>query len=454
MYDKTAIESNFYTLGLSPELIVATQTLGYTQPTTIQIQSIPLILSGQDICAIAPTGSGKTLAFCLPILQNWIKNQKSTHQQKHTAVLVLVPTRELANQIAEAFRTLAQQLHMHLQQPIKIASLVGGVSINPQLMHLRGGVDIVIATPGRLLDILAKNGLHLNQIHTLVFDESDRLLEQSGSDFTQELDAIFSQISPKSQRQNLFFSATFLPPIKAIAQTLQNNPVNLQIHEMPMAPSLIAQKAIAVNEKNRTQLLRHLVENNNWTQVLVFVATQYAAELVATKLYNAGLNAVPFHGDLSQGNRTQTLQDFKAQRWQVVVATDLAARGIDVECLSAVINYDLPRSSVDYTHRIGRTGRAGETGDAITFVMPDARSQAHWQLIQKRQGLNVPTEEIVGFEVVTTTEKSISDAGSLTPKINPSGTGGIKGKRLSKKDKLRAHNGSTMKNMSKNSTEI
>jgi ATP-dependent RNA helicase RhlE len=346
-------------------------------------------------------------------------------------------------------------LAQHLPMQLKVAVLFGGVSINPQMMNLRGGADIVVATPGRLPDLVAHNALKLGSVQMLVLDEADRLLDMGGNPsaggairtggFAEELAAVLALLPEK--RQSLFFSATFPKDVQALADTLLRDPVRIAVESTPSTAPIILQRAIQVDPKRRTMLLKKLVETSDWEQVLVFVATKYAAELVATKLYNAGMNAVPFHGELSQGNRTQTLADFKAKKWQVVVATDVAARGIDIANLAAVVNYDLPRSSVDYIHRIGRTGRAGESGVAISFV--SAENEAHFRLIEKRQGLNLIREQIEGFEpeivlppvkpVVVNEDGSSdtnSDVGLKSP--NHPKNGGIKGKRPSKKDKQRA----------------
>ncbi len=365
----------------------------------------------------AQTGSGKTAAFALPLLQRLQLGTTGAKGQRRTRALVLVPTRELAAQVGEVLRSLAQ----HLQQQPKVAIVFGGVSINPQMMGLRGGADIVVATPGRLLDLVDHNALRLSAVAHLVLDEADRLLDLG---FAEELQRVLALLPAK--RQNLFFSATFPTAVQALADGLLNNPVCVEVPHTPGNEPAIEQRAIAVDASRRTQLLRHLIQEHNWSRVLVFVATQYAAEHVAEKLYKAGIYASPFHGGLSQGARNQVLQEFKDERWQVVVTTDLAARGIDIAQLPAVVNYDLPRSAVDYVHRIGRTGRAGESGVAVSFVTAEA--EAHFRLIEKRQHLALPREHIAGFE----------PAQATAPASTAPGTGGIKGKRPSKKDKLRA----------------
>jgi ATP-dependent RNA helicase RhlE len=297
----------------------------------------------------------------------------------------------------------------------------GGVSINPQMMNLRGGADIIVATPGRLIDLIERNALSLDSVSALVLDEADRLLDLG---FGEELGRILSLLP--ARRQNLFFSATFPPAIEALAAGLLADPLRIEVQAAPLAEPDIAQRVIEVDPSRRTQLLRHLVQTEKWSRVLVFVATKHAAEIVADKLRKADIEAEPFHGELSQGKRSQVLLDFKLKALQVVVATDVAARGLDIVQLPVVVNYDLPRSSSDYTHRIGRTGRAGESGMAISFVSAD--TQAHFRLIEKRQRLNVQREQVAGFEPVESRQPSAAD---------PLSVGGIKGKRPSKKDKLR-----------------
>ena len=428
----------FASLGLAPALLRAVREQGYSVPTAIQASAIPAIAGGADVWAAAPTGSGKTVAFALPLLQRLQDAPALTPAlsqgervrtaaaagmgKRRTRVLVLVPTRELAAQVGEVFRGLAQ----HLPQPLKVAIIFGGVSINPQMMGLRGGADIVVATPGRLLDLVDRNALQLSNVAALVLDEADRLLDLG---FADELARVLGLLP--AQRQNLLFSATFPPAIDALATQLLREPVRIEMAAAPTteaATPAIAQRAIAVDASRRTQLLRHLVQLNKWQRVMAFVATKFSAEIVADKLRKAGILAEPFHGQLSQGKRTQVLDDFKAGRVHVVVATDLAARGIDVAELPVVVNYDLPRSAVDYVHRIGRTGRAGLSGEAYSFVTAD--SAAHFALIEKRQGLSLSREEVAGFEPL---ELPVPPEAGTTPS-----NGGIKGKRPSKKDKLRA----------------
>lgn len=413
----------FSQLGFSPALLPvllrALDEKGYTAPTPIQQAAIPVILEGRDLVASAQTGSGKTAAFALPLLQH-LATTAAPAGHRPVRALVLVPTRELAAQVGEAIVSFAK----YLPQRVKVAVVFGGVSINPQMMNLRGGADIVVATPGRLLDLIDHNALTLSTTGSLVLDEADRLLDLG---FGEELNRILALLPAK--RQTLFFSATFPPAIEALAASLLRNPLRVEVAPVEQAVPDITQRAIEVDAPRRTQLLRHLVQTEKWERVLVFVATKHAAEIVADKLRKVDIEAEPFHGELSQGKRTQVLQDFKIKAVQVVVATDVAARGIDIAQLPIVVNYDLPRSVTDYTHRIGRTGRAGESGVAVSFV--SAATEAHFKLIEKRLGIQVAREQVVGFEPVEVVAPNPAD---------PSGTGGVKGKRPSKKDKLRAAN--------------
>ena len=411
----------FSSLGFSPRLLPsflrAIAEQGYSTPTAIQSEAIPAILRGRDVVASAQTGSGKTAAFALPMLQQI--SDAADQSQRRVRGLVLVPTRELAVQVGESIVSLAR----YLPQRVKVAVVFGGVSINPQMMNFRGGADIVVATPGRLIDLVGHNALSLESVATLVLDEADRLLDMG---FGEELGRILELLP--ARRQNLFFSATFPPVIEALAQSMLHEPLRIEVQAAPQSEPNIVQRAIEVDPSRRTQLLRHLVQTEKWERVLVFVATKHAAEIVADKLRKADIEAEPFHGELSQGKRSQVLQDFKLKTVQVVVATDVAARGLDIVQLPVVVNYDLPRSAVDYTHRIGRTGRAGESGVAISFI--SAGTQPHWRLIEKRQHLTVAREQVAGFEPLETE--------AVAPGSSPQdANGGVKGKRPSKKDKLR-----------------
>ncbi len=386
--------------------------MGLYAPTPIQAQAIPAALQGSDLWATAPTGSGKTLAFALPLVQQHVLQPRQTNFRRPIRSLLLVPTRELAVQVGGVITQLAYPLNL------KVAVVFGGVSINPQMMDLRGGADILVATPGRLLDLVDHNAVSLSDVQHLVLDEADRLLDLG---FADELQRVLALLPVK--RQTWLFSATFAPEVEALAANMLRDPVRITVEAFEGHKPDISQRAIRVDDKKRSALLRHLMAENGWKQVLVFVATRYACEHVAGKLYKAGIFATPFHGEMSQGARQDALRDFKAGRWDVVVTTDLASRGIDIAMLPVVVNYDLPRSATDYTHRIGRTGRAGEHGDAVSFVT--AETLAHWQLIQKRESLLLDLEHVPGFE-------------PLDEPPAPQGNGGIKGTRPSKKDKLRA----------------
>jgi ATP-dependent RNA helicase RhlE len=375
----------FSSLGLSADLLRAIGERNYLAPTPIQHAVIPAILEGRDVWACAQTGSGKTAAFALPLLQQTLKHDRDTPLRVRT--LILVPTRELAMQVGESIRLYAR----YLQRPTKIIIVFGGLSINPQMMALRGGADIVVATPGRLLDLVDHNALRLADVTTLVLDEADRLLDLG---FSDELVRII-ELLPR-RRQNLLFSATFPPAVHRIAEQLLHDPIRIDVPSTTATQPAILQRSIHVDPARRTQLLRHLIIEQSWTRVLVFVATQYSTEHVAEKLRRAGIPAAAFHGKLSQGARTKALADFKACRTRALIATDVAARGIDITQLPAVVNYDLPRSTADYTHRIGRTGRAGESGVAVSFVTSVA--EAHFRLIEKRHRIRLPREIIVGFD--------------------------------------------------------
>ena len=414
----------FSSLGLSDPLVRAVTEKNYAAPTPVQVQAIPAVLRGGDVWASAQTGSGKTAAFVLPILQRL--SGSPSGRPRVVRALILVPTRELAAQIGESIEAYGR----HLPVPLKTEIVFGGVSLNPQMMALRGGADLVVATPGRLLDLVKRNALHLSGVETLVLDEADRLFNLG---FADELARVLARLP--ARRQNLLFSATFPPAVEALAAKLLRDPWRIQAEAAPTASATpaatIHQRAIEVDQPQRTQLLLHLIREHGWSRVLVFVATKYSAGHVAEKLRKAGLRAEPFHGELSQGTRTANLAAFQAQHLQVLVATDVAARGLHIDELPAVVNYDLPRSPVDYLHRIGRTGRAGESGVAVSFISAD--NHAHFRLIEQRHRLQLEREQIPGFEPV---ELLVPSPDALGGPGSPGG--GIKGKRPNKKDKLRA----------------
>lgn len=396
-------------LGLSEPLVRALSQ--FDEATPVQVAAIPAVLTGRDLLVTARTGSGKTTAFVLPILESWLAASQSKPKRLHA--LILVPTRELAAQVREVIQGYAREL----PERIKVVSAVGGVSINPQMMALRGGADVIVATPGRLLDLVDHNAVSLEAVGTLVLDEADRMLDLG---FADELLQILTMLP--DERQNLLFSATFPRKMESIARDFLCDSKRIEIESESEEVSNIQQRAIRVDTAKRTPLLRHLIAEEKWERVLVFVGRKYTADHVADKLHRNGIEALSLHGDLSQGVRSEVLRDFKSGEIQVLVATDLVARGLDIVKLPVVVNYELPRSPADYIHRIGRTGRAGERGLAVSFVT--AESTAHFNLIEKRNGLSLAREVIVGFEPT-----------GLVPKA--SGTGGVKGRRKSKKDKLR-----------------
>lgn len=427
----------FADLGLNPTLVEAAGKLGFTNPTTIQTEAVPSILRGADVHGQAQTGSGKTAAFALPLVQT-LYSRLAPPGPRPVRALVLVPTRELAQQVGDVLR----DLNRHLPHParthaasnlaaLKVSVVFGGVSVNPQMMALRGGTDVLVATPGRLLDLVRANAVRLNTVQHLVLDEADRLLDLG---FADELNEILALLP--AQRQNLFFSATFPAAVQGLADALLRDPVRISVPDTDEDLSRIEQHAYRVDQNRRTPLLRHLIDQHGWKQVLVFVSTQYAADHVAYKLNTKGLRATAFHGGLSQGGRREVLAGFKHNECDVLVTTDLAARGIDIALLPVVVNYDLPRSAVDYVHRIGRTGRAGAQGTALSFV--SAESLAHWQLIQKRQQLTLTLEVVPGFEPTEAEVPPVAGALTQPGERSDNGKGGIKGKRPSKKDKLRA----------------
>jgi ATP-dependent RNA helicase RhlE len=407
------VSSSFAALGLSPALVRAVAERGYDRPTPIQAATIPAALQGRDLVGCAHTGSGKTAAFGLALLQRL--DNRPRPARRRTDALVLVPTRELAVQVGETIGALAR----HLAAPVKVAVIFGGVAINPQMLALRGGAEVIVATPGRLLDLVERHALGLGDVGLLVLDEADRLLDEGFADELARVTALLP-----ARRQSLFFSATFPSAVQALAAALLREPLRIGVAASPGAgvPD-IEQRAVQVDAAQRTPLLRHLIVQGRWQRVLVFVATRYASEHVAEKLRRTGLAAAALHGELSQGARQRVLADLNSSALRVVLATDLAARGLHVPGLPVVVNYDLPRSAVDYLHRIGRTARAGANGLAVSFV--STATEAHFRLIEKRQGRRVPRERVAGFE----------PRESALPASPPEG--GVKGRRKSRKDKLR-----------------
>jgi ATP-dependent RNA helicase RhlE len=351
----------FSELGLSAELLRATDKQGYQEATPIQQQAIPLILEGRDLLAGAQTGTGKTAGFTLPLLQR-LQNSEPQGHKRRVRALILVPTRELAAQVAESVRDYGRYL------PFNSTVIFGGVSINPQISKLRNGVDIVIATPGRLLDHMQRGTIRLDAVETLVLDEADRMLDMG---FIRDIRKVL-QVMPKN-RQNLLFSATFSKDIKQLANELLNAPMEIQVAGQNTTAEQISQVVHPVDRNRKRELLSHMIGAGNWRQVLVFTRTKHLANRLAQQLERDGLSAAAIHGNKSQGARTRALADFKKGAIRVLVATDIAARGIDIQQLPHVVNFELPNVPEDYIHRIGRTGRAGLEGEAVSLVCIDEK---------------------------------------------------------------------------------
>jgi len=363
---------SFSSLGLSPALLKKVAEQNYTEPYPIQQEAIPAILKRKDILGIAQTGSGKTVSYVLPILMNLVGH--TVTKNRHVNVLVLVPTRELAIQVSDVFLLFSSGL----PERIKTMAVFGGVSINPQMMALQG-VNILVATPGRLLELVDSKAVHLSEIETLVLDEADKMLNLG---FREEMSLIF-KLLPK-RRQNLLFSATLNEDVTRINQVLLHDPIIIKTEQQEDYFDKIQQLGYFVSEERKGPLLRFLIKTNDMKQVLIFTSSVYRADNVADKLRKNGINASAIHSKKSQGARNEALGKFKSGELRVLVATDLISRGIDIQFLPFVINYELPRSPKDYIHRIGRTGRAESSGEAISFVSPE--EQHHFKIIQKKMG--------------------------------------------------------------------
>ncbi|MNK20205.1 ATP-dependent RNA helicase RhlE [compost metagenome] len=365
----------FSSLGLSPALLKALTNQNFTLPTPIQKAAIPAILDKKDVLGIAKTGSGKTAGYVLPLLMNL--QQTAGVKNRHANALVLVPTRELAEQVKNVFQTFSKAL----PQPIKTLAVYGGVSINPQMMAMQG-VNVLVATPGRLLELIESNAVHLSTIETLVLDEADKMLNLG---FKEELNKILALLPKK--RQNLLFSATLSPDIENINQILLHDPVVIKIEAGEDTLDTINQLAYIVSDEKKGPFLRYLINHHEMKQVLVFTSSTHQADAVVNKLRKNNIDAKAIHSKKSQGSRTESLYLFKSGKLRVLVATDLMARGIDINFLPFVINYELPRSPKDYVHRIGRTGRAENAGDAISLVSQNELH--HFEVIQKKMGKQV-----------------------------------------------------------------
>jgi len=392
-----SIPASFTELGLIAPLLARLAELEYQQPTDIQAQAIPSVLAGRDLIAGANTGSGKTATFALPLLQaisaqqdaaqtSGGKDKGAANTGNYVAGLVLVPTRELAQQVADSIRSYA----VHFNGAIKTLAVFGGVSVNTQMLKLRGGTDILVATPGRLLDLISSNAIKLDRVKTLVLDEADRMLSLG---FTEELTSLLA-LTPK-QKQTLLFSATFPEQVRDLTKELLNNPVEIQVQSSDA--STLVQRVFSVNQGEKTAVLAHLIKQHEWRQTLIFVNAKNACEHLSEKLSKRGVAAQVFHGDISQGARTRVLEAFKSGEIEVLIATDIAARGLDIEKLPVVINFDLPRSPADYMHRIGRSGRAGEVGLALSLI--DHEDIHHFKVIEKKNKFRLEREQVEGFEV-------------------------------------------------------
>lgn len=373
----------FQSLGLSDGILQAIKEKGYKQPSPIQEKAVPAVLTGRDVMAAAQTGTGKTAGFTLPILETLLDGPKVKSNQVRS--LILTPTRELAAQVADNIKTYGQYL------PLKYAVVFGGVKINPQMMALRGGVDILVATPGRLLDLHQQNAVKFDQLEILVLDEADRMLDMG---FIHDIKRILKVLPPK--RQNLMFSATFSADIRKLAKNIVQNPIEIAVSPENSTAEKVEQQLIPVDQSKKTNLLIHLIKTKQWYQVLVFCRTKHGSNRLATKLDKAGISAVAIHGNKSQNARTRALANFKDGSVNVLVATDIAARGIDINQLPQVVNFDLPNVAEDYVHRIGRTARAGSDGLAVSLVCHDELKQIKdiERLIQQV----LPREDVDGFE--------------------------------------------------------
>lgn len=402
----------FSTLKLSTQIQVLLKQNNYSKPTPIQEKVIPLVLEKKDIMAQAQTGSGKTASFVLPILE--LLSQTPTEGKPKIKVLVLTPTRELTLQIAESFKLFGKALS---PKP-KVVSVIGGEGIGDQIYAIQKGCDVVVATSGRFLDVLSKKQMNLKYLEFLVLDEADKMLNLG---FSEELDAILEAIPNK--RQNLLFSATYPEKMLDIASKVTQEAVRVTVADETPVVATIKQRVVEVNPENRGPLLRNLLKREKYKRVLVFMANKRATDNIAAKFKKRGYLAESFHGDLTQEDRNYTIDAFKSNKIQILFTTDIISRGLHIEGIDCVINFDLPRSPADYIHRIGRTGRAGESGVAISFIGHE--EQAHFKLIEKRSQIKLERESIEGFELTGEAPKRTK------------GPAPVKGKKKSKKDKLR-----------------
>jgi ATP-dependent RNA helicase RhlE len=378
---------SFENLGLVEPLLKAVLEAGYTTPTPIQAQAIPAVLKGGDLLAGAQTGTGKTAGFTLPLLHNLVQStsRPAAGSKRPIRALILTPTRELAAQVEESVRVYGKYL------PIKSMVMFGGVGMNPQIEALRRGVDVLVATPGRLLDHHQQGTLDLSQVEYFVLDEADRMLDMG---FIHDIRRVLNVLPPK--KQSLLFSATFSDEIKALAERLLNQPQIIEVARRNATADTIAQKIHPVDRDRKKELLTHLIQSNNWHQVLVFTRMKHGANRLVEFLVKQGVTAMAIHGNKSQSARTRALSEFKSGELQVLVATDIAARGIDIDQLPHVVNFELPNIAEDYVHRIGRTGRAGAEGEAVSLVCVD--EEGFLADIEKLIKRSIPREVVAGYE--------------------------------------------------------
>jgi len=427
---KHSPQTDFESFSFSDDILSAIKQMGFEKPTDIQIKTIPAVLEGRDVLARADTGSGKTAAFALPLLDSMsneniysrIGRDKRFDGANRVAsncvqILVLVPTRELAIQVAEVFA----QLAVNITPEIKCQSVYGGVKINPQMMALRGGADVLVATPGRLLDLVEQNAIKFNQIKALVIDEVDRLMK---GDFQEEIERI-SKLLP-NKRQNLMFTATFPESISRLVREVMTDPAIINMDEF-VDELEIEQRVITVNHHQKNDVLAELLHKNDWEQVLIFCSAKRTCDNLVKKLEKRSIDAVAMHSDMHQSKRSGALTKFKAGEIRILIATDVAARGIDIKQLPCVINYDLPRSPNDYIHRVGRTGRAGEQGHVISLIAH--HEFQHFSVIERHNALNLEREELEGFE--------IDEIAPPLPRKSPK----KKKAKLNKKQKLKQDSG-------------
>ena len=380
---------SFDSLGLSAEILRAVHEQGYNEPTPIQNKAIPLILSGRDIMAGAQTGTGKTAGFTLPLLQR-LASETPRDRSRAVRALVLTPTRELAAQVEESVKTYGRHL------PLKSTVIFGGVNINPQKDRLRRGVDVLVATPGRLLDHAQQRTVDLSRVEILVLDEADRMLDMG---FIHDIRRILALLPAKGERQNLLFSATFSNEIKKLSHQLLNQPELVEVARRNAPIELIEQRVHPVAKNRKREMLSHMIGAGDWRQVLVFTRTKHGANRLARQLEMDGLSATAIHGNKTQSARTRALADFKRGKVRVLVATDIAARGLDIDLLPHVVNYELPNVPEDYVHRIGRTGRAGNGGSAVSLVCSE--EQQSLRNIEKLIQRKIPQEVLPGYAIST-----------------------------------------------------